>query len=114
MIVFGKTSDKDTDFTASARGGNDLGSNVDEAGWKQVGDTESIVTAKRDNIVRTRIGLTLTLPPDKEPDKKLSLETQKWFDKMKEIDGQFTLLPWKKQEKKEETERNRKKQEETG
>ena len=96
MIVFGKTSDKDTDFTASARGGNDLGSNADEAGWKQVGDTESIVTAKRDNIVRTRIGLTLTLPPDKEPDKKLSLETQKWFDKMKEIDGQFTLLPWKK------------------
>ena len=73
-----------------------MGPNVGEAGWIQGGDSESIVTTKRDNIVRTRIGLTLTLPPAKEPDKKLCMETQKWFDKMKEIDSQFTLLPWKK------------------
>ena len=99
MIVVGKTSDKDTDFSASARGGNDLGNDVDEAGWQAVSrDDDSVVTTKVDNIRRTRIGILLTPPPAKEPDKKLCLEAQKWFGKMKEIDNKFTLLPWKKQD----------------
>ena len=37
MNVFGNTGDKDTDNSASARGGNDLDKGVDEAGWKKVG-----------------------------------------------------------------------------
>ena len=31
-------------------GVNDLGSNVDEVGWRQVSDSEPIVAAKMDNI----------------------------------------------------------------
>jgi hypothetical protein len=48
----------------------------------------------------TRIGLMLTPPPSsKEPDKKLSLQAQKWFAKMKEIDPNFALIPWKAEDK---------------
>ena len=54
-----------------------MGSNVDEAGWRQVSDPEPIVAAKMDNIVHIRFGLTSTLPPAREPDKKLYTETQK-------------------------------------
>ena len=98
-IVFGKTSDKDTDFSASARGGNDLYANADEAGWIPVGgDGESVATERVENIKRTRIGLTLSVPPSKDPDKQLCMIAQKWFMKMKESDSKFTLLPWKKED----------------
>ena len=127
--MFGKTSDKDTDFSASARGGNDLErdevrvvkvvtpvtvnpnpppkvikekygrtnkmNSMDEAGWIGVGDNDSVGTAKADNIVKTRIGLMLTMAPSKNPDKLLCTVAQKWFRKMKESDSKFTLLPWK-------------------
>ena len=94
--VFGNTSDKDTDNSASARGGNDLDEGVDEAGWKMVGDDNSEATDVVSNVSRTRIGLMLTPPPStKESDKKLCLQAQKWFEKMQEIDNKFMLVPWK-------------------
>ena len=96
-IVQGKTSDKDTDFSASARGGNDLSSKPDEAGWVlQEGDSESVATERVHNSTRTRIGLSLVVPPSTNPDKQLCAIVQKWFLKLKEIDPKLTLLPWKK------------------
>ena len=61
-----------------------------------VGDDNSVATDVVSNIVRTRIGIMLTPPPStKEPDKKLCLQTQKWFEKMQEIDRKIMLVPWK-------------------
>ena len=74
---------------------NDASSAMDEAGWTGGGDNDSVGTVKVDNIVRTRIGLMLTIPPSKEPDKKLCSIAQQWFKKMKDIDSKFTLIPWK-------------------
>ena len=80
-------------------GGNDLYANADEAGWIPVGgDGESVATERVENIKRTRIGLTLSVPPSKDPDKQLCMIAQKWFMKMKESDSKFTLLPWKKED----------------
>ena len=51
---------------------------ADEAGYKMVGDDNSVETSKNSNICRTRIGLMLTAPPStNEPDKKLALQAQK-------------------------------------
>ena len=102
-IVDGKTGDRDTTITASARGGNDLPPEVDEAGWQPVrggdGDNEPVQTKKTDNVHRTRIGLHFTPPPSTtEPDRKLWLQIQKWFTKMRELDESFILVPWKKEE----------------
>lgn len=74
----------------------ELGKNVDEAGWSTVGDGESVATERVDNVKRTRIGLTLSIAPSKDPDKQLCAIAQKWFEKMRESDSKFTLLPWKK------------------
>ena len=74
----------------------DLGGKIDEAGWRVVGDGDSVATEKIDNVKRTRIGLTLSVGPSKDPDKQLCVIAQKWFGKMKESDSKFTLLPWKK------------------
>ena len=69
---------------------------ADEAGYKMVGDDNSVETNKNSNICRTRIGLMLTAPPStNEPDKKLALQAQKWFKKMQEVDTHFALVPWK-------------------
>ena len=69
---------------------------ADEAGYKMVGDDNSVETNKNSNICRTRIGLMLTAPPStNEPDKKLALKAQKWFKKMQEVDKHFALVPWK-------------------
>ena len=69
---------------------------ADEAGYKMVGDDNSVETSKNSNICRTRIGLMLTAPPStNEPDKKLALQAQKWFKKMQEVDTHFALVPWK-------------------
>ena len=55
---------------------------ADEAGYKMVGDDNSVETNKNSNICRTRIGLMLTAPSStNEPDKKLALQAQKWFKK---------------------------------
>ena len=111
--VHGKTSDKDTMIQASERGGNDRLSNVDEAGWqmykggkdanagnKNDEDNNSVATLRVDNIHRTRIGIHVTAPPStQEPDKKLCLQFQKWFTKMKEIDNKFAIVPWKLEDK---------------
>ena len=95
--VEGKTSDKDTSIAASARGGNDIINVEDEGeeGWKVVGDDESQQTRQADNRKRTRIGIMVTVPPASEPDKKLCLQLQKWFKKMKEIDGRLSVISWK-------------------
>ena len=61
-------------------------------------DSESVATTKVDNIRRTRIGMMITLPPSKEPDKCLSAHLKKWFNKMKEIDNKFTVISWKTEE----------------
>ena len=77
------------------------GDGPDEAGWQHVGgDDDSVATIKVTNIHRTRIGLSVTVPPStKEPDKKLCLQLQKWFDKMRETDGTFSIIPWKVDDK---------------
>ena len=61
-------------------------------------DQESVATTKVDNVKRTRIGLMLTLPSSKEPDKTLVLQITKWFNKMKEMDEKFTVISWRKQD----------------
>jgi hypothetical protein len=61
-------------------------------------DGDSVATTKADNINRTRMGLMITLPPSKELDKRLTLELQKWFNKMKEVDKKFTVISWKKED----------------
>ena len=55
-----------------------------------------MATMRVDNSTRTRIGLSLTVPPSKNPDKQLCAIVQKWFLKLKETDSNLTLLPWKK------------------
>jgi len=51
---------------------------ADEAGYKMVGDDNSVETNKNSNICRTRIGLMLTTPHStNEPDKKIALQAQK-------------------------------------
>ena len=61
-------------------------------------DGESVATRKVDNVKRIRIGLMLILPSSKKPDKKLVLQLTKWFSKMKEMDKNFTVISWKKEE----------------
>ena len=61
-------------------------------------ENESVATTKVDNVKRTRIGLMLTLPSSKEPDKKLNLLLVKWFTKMKEMDKNFTVISWRKED----------------
>ena len=69
---------------------------IKERGKEKAGnDEDSVATTKADNIKRTRMGLMITLPSSKEPDKRLTLEIQKWFDKMKEVDKKFTVISWK-------------------
>ena len=66
---------------------NDLNNGVDEAGWKTKGDDISVATEVVSNVTRTRIGVIFTPPPStKEPDKKLCLQAQRWFQKMQEVD----------------------------
>ena len=62
-------------------------------------DGDSVDTTKVENISRTRIGLMITLPQSKEPDKCLSIHLKKWFTKMKEIDDNFTVIAWRRDEK---------------
>ena len=63
---------------------------------KEINDNESVQTMRRDNVHQTRGGLHFTVPPSSnEPDKKLCLQMQKWFSKMREIDDKFSLIPWK-------------------
>ena len=59
-------------------------------------EDESMATTKADNVTRTRIGLMLTVQSSKEPDKCLSLVLQKWFNKMQELDKNFTVISWRK------------------
>ena len=58
-------------------------------------DGDSVATTKVDNIKKTRMGLMLTIPASKEPDKLLSTYLQKWFNKMKETDNNFRVISWK-------------------
>ena len=61
-----------------------------------MGDDISVATDVVSNVSRTRIGLMFTPPPStKEPDKKLCLQAQRWFQKMQEVDEKFRLVPWK-------------------
>ena len=51
-----------------------------------VGDDNSVTMDVVSNIVRIKIGIMLTPPSStKEPDKKLCLQAQKWFEKMQKI-----------------------------
>ena len=59
------------------------------------GDDGSVDTANVSNVRRTRIGLQVTIPPSSEPDKQLSMVLKQWFQKMKESDSRFGLVPWK-------------------
>ena len=61
-------------------------------------ENESVATTKVDNVKRTRIGLMLTVPSSKEPDKKLNLQLVKWFTKMREMDKNFTVISWRKED----------------
>ena len=58
-------------------------------------DEYSEATTKVDNIKKTRMGLMLTIPASKEPDKLLANYLQKWFNKMKEMDNNFRVISWK-------------------
>ena len=71
---------------------------ADEANWRVQrgsGDSDSVGTTSVSNVTRTRIGLMFTAPPSSEPDKQLAKIAQKWFQKMKESDNRFAILPWK-------------------
>ena len=46
-------------------------------------DGDSVATTKVDNINRIRLGLIVTIPSSKELYKRLALQLQKWFSKMK-------------------------------
>ena len=71
---------------------------IEEEGEVTRIETESVATTKVDNITRTRIGIMVTIPPSKEPDKCLSLHLKKWFNKMQEIDKKFIVISWKTDE----------------
>ena len=55
---------------------------MDEAGWLKVGDDSSLAILENNNspIINTRIGVIFWPQlSTKEPDKKLALRAQKWF-----------------------------------
>ena len=81
---------KERNVARKVNDNNEKGSNGEEE--------DSIETTKAENIKRTRIGLMITLSPSNEPDKNLSLQLQKWFSKMKDIDNKFTVISWKTSE----------------